>query len=283
MKDLFLKAQKNEITEHHIYARLARKCKHPKNKRTLEKIAADEHSHYGVLKGITKREVKPKMGRVRWYVFLASILGLTFALKLMERGEELAQTLYKGAKNPALKHLWLDEQRHEKALIDLIQDEKIEYAGSIVLGLNDALVELSGALAGFTLALRETKLIALIGGITGFAASLSMAASGFLSSREEGSEEKNPLKSAIYTGVAYIIVVALLITPYILFNSVWLALSVMLTLTVLIIAGYTFYIAVAKELRFWKRFAEMAAISLGVAVISFGVGLLLRTVFGIDA
>ena len=169
----------------------------------------------------------------------------------------------------------------EKKILRMLEDEKVEYAGSIVLGLNDALVELTGALAGLTLALQNTRIIAVIGFITGFAASLSMAASGYLSSKEESSK-KNPLKGAFYTGFAYIIVVLLLILPYILFNNPWIALTITLTLSVLVIAAYTFYISVAKELKFWRRFIEMALISLGVAAITYGVGILMRTFFNIE-
>jgi len=49
-----LKAQRNEITEHAIYKKLARKDK--KNGALLERIADDEMGHYNVWKAITKRE-----------------------------------------------------------------------------------------------------------------------------------------------------------------------------------------------------------------------------------
>ena len=42
---------------------------------------------------------------------------------------------------------------NESALLQLLDEEKLRYTGSIVLGLNDVLVELTGALAGLTLAL----------------------------------------------------------------------------------------------------------------------------------
>jgi VIT1/CCC1 family predicted Fe2+/Mn2+ transporter len=97
----------------------------------------------------------------------------------------------------------------------LLDEELLRYAGSIVLGLNDALVELTGALAGFTLALQNTRLIALTGLITGVAAALSMAASEYLSTRSEGGG-RSPLRASLYTGTAYIITVFLLILPYLL-------------------------------------------------------------------
>ena len=55
----------------------------------------------------------------------------------------------------------------------------------MVLGLNDALVEFTGALAGYTFALQNTLLVAMTGLITGVAASLSMATSEYLSTKSE--------------------------------------------------------------------------------------------------
>ena len=164
--------------------------------------------------------------------------------------------------------------------MNLIKEEKIEYAGSIILGLNDALVELTGALAGLTFALQNAHIIAISGFIIGIAASLSMAASGYLSSKER--EEKKPIKSAVYTGVAYVITVLLLISPYLILHNLYAALASTLTIAILIIAGYTFYITTAKNLKFWRRFLEMAIISLTVAAITFGMGVIARKWFGVE-
>ena len=275
-----LQAQRNEITEYHIYSRLAKKAR-GKNKKILKEIAADEKRHYGILKKYTKQDVQPKHFTVRWFLFLAKIFGLVFTLRMLERGEHAAQINYKRARQKEVAAIFKDEHRHEQKLIGILEDERVTYAGAIVLGLNDALVELTGALAGMTFIVGQTSTIALIGFITGFAASLSMAASGYLSSREEEQTDIDPFKGAIYTGVAYIVVVLILITPYIFLSSNVYALLCMLGLSVLIIAGYTKYISVAKEVNFRRRFSEMAAISLGVAVLSFGIGYALRSIFGI--
>ena len=115
-----------------------------------------------------------------------------------------------------------EEDEHEKALIDMLDEERLKYIGSMVLGLNDALVELSGALAGFTFALTESRLVGVAGLITGVAATLSMGASEYLSQRSE-SGELHPLKAAIYTGIAYLITVTLLVAPYFIVPNVYLA------------------------------------------------------------
>ena len=272
-----LTAQRNEITEHLIYKKLAEITKDKNNKKILKQISEDELKHYAFWKGITKKDVKQKTFLIYWYFFISRLFGLSFGLKIMERGEEFSIAFYNELKtkvkniDPMIK----DEHKHEKLLLNLLSEERFEYASSIVLGLNDALVELTGVLAGLTLALQNGKIIAIIGLITGIAASMSMAASGYLSSKEEAIS-KNPKKSALYTGVAYIITVFLLILPYFIFKNVYLALITMLILSILIIAGYTFYITTAKGLKFTRRFTEMAAISLTVAVISFIIGYLLR-------
>ena len=275
-------AQKNEITEHHIYSNLAKKSKDPSNKKILERLAADELKHYGILKKHTKVDVSPKRFKIWLYTFFATLFGIAFTIRLMEKGEEFAQELYSAQKEKDFKVLLIDEHRHENDLIGILKDSRVEYAGSIVLGLNDALVELTGALAGLSLAIANGKLIAVIGGITGFAAAMSMAASSYLSSKEE-KDSKDAIKGSTYTGLAYLFTVALLILPFIFISNVFLAMTIMLCTTILIIAFYTFYISTAKNTKFWPKFIEMALISLTVAAISFVIGWLVRTYIGIDA
>jgi len=55
-----------------------------------------------------------------------------------------------------------------------------------------------------------------------------------------------------------------------------------MTLSVLIILSYNFYITTAKGLRLWRRFGQMVAISLGVAGISFLVGMIARLLFRVE-
>lgn len=281
-----LSAQRNEISEHLTYEWLAKRERNERNRRVLERIAEEEYGHYQVFRRITGKDVKPRKCRVFWYQLLSRIFGLSFGLRLMERGEEVTQRLYSELKEsyPELADVLLDEQKHEREVLGLIEEERIEYAGSIVLGLNDALVELTGALAGLTFALQDTRIIAMAGFVTGVAASMSMAASEYLSSREESGESttKNPLKSSAYTGAAYIVTVLVLITPYFLFGNVFAALGAMIGISLVIILSYNFYIATAKDLKLWSRFFTMAAISLGVAAISFIIGLLVRKLFGVD-
>lgn len=278
-----LEYQRNEITEYHIYRRLAETIQAPKNARILSEIADDELRHYNEWKAYTDQDVEPSKFQVWKYVWISRILGFTFGIKLMERGEESAQTHYRElvGRIPQARDIASDENKHEEALIGLLDEERLRYTGSIVLGLNDALVELTGALAGLTLALRDRRLIALTGLITGIAAALSMGASEYLSTQTEETS-KNPIKASIYTGTAYILTVLILILPYLVLQNYFLSLACTLAAAIGIIALFTYYIGVARDEPFRRRFLEMAGLSLGVAGLSFVVGFLVRAVLGVD-
>ncbi|MBC8500816.1 MAG: VIT1/CCC1 transporter family protein [Nanoarchaeota archaeon] len=277
-----LNAQRSEITEHFIYKKLAKSTKDSKNRKILEHISNDELGHYSFWKSYTKRDVNPKKFIIWLYYFVSKIFGLTFGIKLMESSEDVAQKNYnKIAKViPEVGKLEKEEHEHERKLIAMINEEKLQYVGSVVLGLNDALVELTGAIAGLTFAFQNTRIVGVAGLITGIAASFSMAASEYLSTKTEGG--KNPFKASVYTGIAYIFTTLFLIIPYFILKNHFFALGSTLVNAIIIILIFNFYISVAKDYSFKKRFWEMALISLGVAALSFLIGLGVRAVIGVD-
>ncbi|MCX7817517.1 MAG: VIT1/CCC1 transporter family protein [Syntrophales bacterium] len=275
--------QKSEITEHRIYEKLAEVIKHPENSLILAKIAQDELKHYQIWKKYTGQEVAPSSWKVFIYYWISRIFGITFGIKLMERGEKQAEINYGklGGLIPEIESIIHEESLHEMALIQMLDEERLRYTGSIVLGLNDALVELLGALAGLTLALKDTRLIALTGSITGIAAALSMSVSEYLSTKAEKAL-RSPLKASIYTGITYTITVILLITPYLIVENYFLCLVLTIIESLLIIALFNYYISVVREESFIRRFFEMAGLSLGVALVSFFIGFFVRTFLGIE-
>ncbi len=282
--EIVLKMQQNELTESVIYEKIARFAKGNENRETLLRLAREERAHYEIWKKYTGVEMKPEKAKVLKFTLIARILGFTFAVKLMEKGEGNAQVEYGLLADEVAEsvHIRQQEEEHEHALLAMLDEERLRYVGSMVLGLNDALVELTGSLAGFTFALQNTRLIALSGLIIGISATFSMASSEFLAARSEG--RSDAMKSCTYTGIAYLITVVLLIAPYLLFPSaqyIW-ALVCMLAVVVLIIAGFTYYTSVAMDQGFGKRFFEMAGISITVAVVSFVVGILAKKFLGVD-
>ena len=282
--DIIKKMQQNELTESVIYREIAKFAKGEENKKTLLRLADEEKAHYEIWKTYTGIEMKPQKGKVFKFKMLARILGFTFAIKLMENGEgkagdEYALLLDEVEESAKIRQ---QEEEHEAALIEILDEERLQYVGSMVLGMNDALVELTGSLAGFTFAMQNTRLIALSGLIMGISATFSMASSEFLAAKSEG--RKDAFKSCSYTGIAYLITVALLILPYMLFSNeqYMYALISMIATVILIIAGFTYYISVAKGEKFRPKFLEMSCISVGVAIISFGVGILAKHFLGVD-
>ncbi|HHU56460.1 MAG TPA: rubrerythrin family protein [Acholeplasmataceae bacterium] len=287
--------QRRELTDHYLYLKLANRQKNEHNKEVLKKIAQDEWRHYHFWKKLTNVEMSPNKLQLIFYYFLSIIFGITFGIRLMERGEHKTQYLYKDLQGKVdnIDKLIQDEEEHEEQLIDAFKEEKLNYVGSMVLGLNDALVELTGTLAGLTFGLADARIVAFSGLIVGIAASFSMASSEYLSKKQEESHGK-ALKSALYTGFAYIITVVLMIIPYLIipdnvYNifglnvpSIYISLAITLLVVILIILLFNFYISVAKRLNFKKRFGEMMVISLGVAILSFFVGYLVKMLFGID-
>lgn len=283
IEEIILKAQRNEITEHLIYSKLAKWTKDSNNKEVLEKMAKDELRHYDFWRKFTNRELRPSRLKLWQYLVISKMFGMTFGMRLMERSEEKAQSIYEKISEvlPDVKHIVKDEDEHERQLMNLINEDRLRYVGSMVLGLNDALVELLGALAGFTFTLENVNLIAVTGLVVGVAGSLSMATSEYLSTKSE-SDERNPLRASLYTGIAYILTVLFLISPYFFIPNAYVCLGLTIFFAITIIFLFNFYVSVVKGVSLKKRFFEMVLISLGIACITFMIGFLMKVLLKID-
>ena len=282
-----LSLQRMEATEGEIYRRLAKKQKNPSNQKILEQIAEEEGRHEAVLAEATGQTVKPMMWKVWLHSQMAWIFGLTFAVKMLERVERDASTEYRKLGYDDLAD---EEDSHEQRLIGLLEEGRLNYIGSVVLGMSDALIELTGALAGLTFAFGDLKLVALAGLVTGIAAAFSMGASEYLSTRSE-KKDANPLTAAMFTWIAYLLTVFLLVAPYLIISPdtppVYglephvLALVCTLIIGIVVIASFNFYVSVVEEVSFLHRFAEMAGLLFVVSLISFGIGVVLSNWMGI--
>ena len=282
--EIIRKMQQSELDESIIYKNIASFAKGKENRRTLMRLAKEERAHCEIWKKYTGEQMQPNKRKILFYTLIARILGFTFAVKLMERGEGNAQEEYARLAEEVEESITIrhEEEEHEQALLGMLDEERLQYVGSMVLGLNDALVELTGSLAGFAFALQNNRLIALSGLIVGISATFSMASSEFLAARSEG--RTDALKSCSYTGVAYLLTVVALIAPYLLLpaGAFIPALVLMLGVVIAIIAGFTYYTSVAQDQPFKRRFWEMALISVGVAVMSFIVGILAKNFLGVE-
>jgi len=287
-KELMKLVRKAQIDEEQgaiLYKFMAKREKNEENKKLLEQMSKDEAKHAAVWENYTKKDLKPSKLSIIWFKILSIVMGFTFVVKTMQKKESLAQAGYEKMKEelPEAAKILEDERRHEEELYNMLDEERLHYIGAMVLGLNDALVELTGAIAGVTFALANTRLVALTGIITGVSATFSMAASNYLAERADNNPKA--LKSSIYTGMAYLVTVALLVLPYLLFpiDMYVPAFAVMLATVIFIIMFFNYYISVAKEEKFLKNFLTMAIISLSVAVISYIIGVVAKNLLGIEA
>ena len=284
LKQKLLKMQRDEITGSILYGKIAARQKDANNKRVFSEISRAERGHYETWRGYTKQEVAPNRRKIALFSVLSRVLGITFTIKFFEKGEDLGIRDLREIELelPEARQVIADEEAHETKLMSMIDEERLHYVGSIVLGLNDALVELTGTIAGLTFALANNRLVALSGIITGVAATLSMAASNYLAQRADG--KSDAAKSSVYTGIAYLLTVVAIVLPYLLLpNQMYLlAFIIMIAVVVLIILSFNYYISVAQDLPFWKRFGEMMLISLGVAALSFAIGLAAKAILGVN-
>lgn len=277
-----LKVQINEITEHHIYLNLSNIEKDPEKSKILKKIADEELKHFNLLAKLTGKNPKPRKLKVILVVFLARIFGYQFVLKMMENGESRAESIYEVLKkeNPIFESILKDEKEHESNLVSLINEERLQYLSSIVLGLNDGIVELLGTVAGLSFALKKSALVGITAGIMGVAACLSMSASEYLSTKVE--KDRSPVRAAIYTAISYLIAVIAVVTPFFFSKEVFIALLISFLSVLILIAVMNFYIAVVRDESFLKRWLEMAGVAVFTSIISFIVGTIVNKYFGVE-
>jgi Uncharacterized membrane protein len=255
------------------------------NRQTYKRIAETEKQLGSVL---FTDEAKGRTGRkFKFYVFLSNLLGFTFVTQLMmktkrRRIEHYLDASGEGSAEKKEQAVALIEQ--ERELIGSLKERRLDFVGAIILGMNDALVEITGSVAGFTLSMSNTKIIAVAGLITGIAASLSMAASEFMAERSEGNIKK-AATAAIYTGFSYLMTVVLLVLPFFVLPAPEYMLALLFTviIAVFVIFIFSYYMAVAKEISFKQRFWEMVFVSLGVAALTFFIGFIVKNYIGIGA
>ena len=260
----------------------------PVNQSILNGIALEEERHEAVIAKMTGEEVKADGLRVMKQVVLAKLFGFTFSVKMMEGTEHDAAAEYREL---GLYDIAEEEEAHEQNMIDMLDEERLRYSGSVVLGMSDALIELTGALAGLTFALQSLQLVALAGLVTGIAAAFSMGASEYLSSRAEKKAE-SAVKAAFFTWLSYLVTVFLLVGPYLVFQvdspdfhglePHVQALMCTFAIGLLIVAVFNLYVSVVEEVSFRSRFLEMTGILGVVSLISYGIGIALRGMLGID-
>ena len=136
-----LSLQRMEANEAEVYRRLAKMQPDPVNQSILNGIALEEERHEAVIAKMTGKQVKADASKVRRQIILAKLFGFTFSVKMMEATEQDAAAEYREL---GLYEIAEEEEAHEQNMIGMLDEERLRYSGSVVLGMSDALVELTG-------------------------------------------------------------------------------------------------------------------------------------------
>ena len=291
MESVFILNAANELTEHIVYHKLALMEKNPENRTALERLSAQEKTHYEFWQSLLPEEEAKKI-RARWYTvwgmsFLRVALGVTFITKFLETHETGAVQKYQAlvAAIPESHHARFlqiieDEKSHEKALIAQLKEKRVSYIGFIVLGLADAIVEITGVHAGFLGVTGSTLIAGVAGIIVGFSAAISMGSAGYLQAKQE--PNKSAVLSGFLTWASYFCSVVLLALPYFLIRVMIPAFIVSTSVGIALVAGFTFYGAVVFDRKFWREFFETVGLMLGTALATFILGIIVGNIFHIN-
>ncbi len=285
LTDKFKQFCEDEYADYQLYIELAKREKNASRKRILEELAKAEEEHYLFWSRLAGGYT-PKVSKAAAYrmIILRLLMGLTFTLKFLERHERQSIESYKRVSEGlssedqrVLQKIIEDEEMHERAFMNQIDEGRVRYLGFIVLGLADAIVEITGVHAGFLGVTSSTLIAGIAGLVVGFAAAISMGSAAYLQAKQQTSSK--PAFSALATAIAYISAVALLASPYFVTEAMLLAFGGSLSVAVLLIFFFTLYGSVVGERSFPKEFAESIALTLGTALATFLFGDFIGRVF----
>ncbi len=278
---------RDEYHDYLVYRELAYREGNPERRGVLERLAEQERRHYDFWRGLS-RDCGADVGRWRIALYMAvkRILGLAFLLRLLERHEKEVIARYRAVAErmgpedrERLMDIIREEEEHEAALLDQIGSDTVRYMGFVVLGLADAIIEITGVHAGMLGVTNSTIMAGIAGIVVGFSAAISMASAAYLQAKHEGG--LNPAKSATVTGVAYILAVLALAIPYFMWADMLYAFAASVVTAIALIGAFTFYSSVIMDKGFTREFLEAVLLLFGTVAGAYAIGDLLGRTFGV--
>ena len=286
--DSFDKFAEEEYKAYVTYRELAKVESNSEFRKLLLELSKHELGHYKFWrKYSSKKDFSVNPLELLLMKLMRMVFGLTFIAKYMEAAEKNAikdYTQFMKTEGKALgkdvKSIINDELYHENEFSANIKEERVKFISSMILGLNDALIEFTGVLVGLSFAISNNLFVAVSGLVTGVAATLSMTASAYMQASYE--ESKDVTKSAVYTGLTYMVVVLLLVAPFLLMNTIYASLAVMFGVVFLVTTTVSYYTSVIFSRSFKQQFGRMLLFSVGVSVVSFALGSIVKALTGIS-
>lgn len=284
--------RKYVIDEYHdyvIYRSLANHERDLARREILLSLSDKEYEHYELWRQLSQYQPKsPSKFKIWMLLLFRKIFGLVFITRLLERHERSVVKWYRelyselqSKERETLLHIIREEEELERTLIGQIEESIVKYLGYIVLGLADAIIEISGVHAGFLGATGMTLFAGIAGLVVGFAASISMGVASYLQARQMAAIV--PVKAAILTGTTYIASVVLQALPYFLTDDVFTAFTTSIIISITLISGFTFYGAVVRDKDAKKELILNISLTLGTAAATYIFGEILSTWLGLKA
>lgn len=191
----------DEVDDYYTYTTLAEHEKDPRLREAVHKIAGMERRHSEFWKHFVEArgERVPGAGPNRLRLMLLRLLqrfvNPVLIVSALELGEAAAfqryhtffrETQLEDDERSALKRVILDELEHERFFKRESRGLGVENVRDFVLGMNDGLVELLGAVTGLSAVYVASPLIVGVSGIVvGIAGALSMGIGAFISVRSQ--------------------------------------------------------------------------------------------------
>ncbi len=298
---------KNEYIHGMVYASLSEKEKDGKAKFLLKRLAKKEIEHTGMWraklrkKGIMPKEPGNAFLSVWFFYIIRKIFGVSFMINILELDEDRIVNRYKAlleakslgrSERNSLKKLLITENRYESMIIAKIRQNEhtLKYTRSMILGLNDGIVEVLAAVSGFA-ALAAAPGIVVIGGIVvGISGTLSMTGGAYLAAKShtivssdsgDKTKESEPLAEAYYTGVLYIIGALVPILPFLAGFGSYIGILFAIILATVVLSIASAVISVIGGTSIKRGAIEMVLISLIASLSTTFLGTIAHIYFNI--
>jgi VIT1/CCC1 family predicted Fe2+/Mn2+ transporter len=296
---------RDEFRDSAVYARLAADEADPGAKGLLLMLSATERSHardwQSLLKGRAKlgRDSIILKATIAEMLIVRKLFGIAFVVKYLERHERYGLAKYRTAlRDPSLtrregrhiRRIIREDAAYEATLVRQAEAYKGElvYSQSIILGLNDGLVEILALVAGIAVVATSSLMVVALGLLAGISGTLSMAGGAYLSAKsgelvvngKSSRRTSNPRKEAAYTGLWYFIGALISVLPFIAGMTGLEGDLVAMVLVAAALAAASSVIAIMSGTSIRKRATEMVAISLGAALVTVAIGTLARYYLG---
>ncbi|MEM3185920.1 MAG: VIT1/CCC1 family protein [Conexivisphaerales archaeon] len=289
LQQVALEGCRDELKDKEVYQRLARsfKDKNHMYSQIFNELADTEQKHYSFwTKYCPTEKAQPSKFQIWLILFLRYIFGVTFAIKLLESHETKTIEKYKSVSHmipdedrSKFEEMLSDEVDHEKRFRDQVQSSYIKYISFVILGLADAIVEISGIHAGSLGIYNSTEITGLAGVVAGAAASIAMASAAYAQAKQGFAGSASV--SAFFTGISYFVSAVILASPYFLTKEMVIAIVVSLILGIAIVGTTTYYNSIISETKFLRDFAELVAIMLAATAVLYLFGEGIRIFTGI--